>query len=240
MEGRKEGKNMVLNVDVNFEEKEDNSDIIIEFNGKREIISPFNSTKTSIPFYDAGEYEIVLSQKKATKNIPIYMYLVYLVTFVFQGIFSILFFNVDRNWEKKIAPFRVYSKFKVYLKSDTNLSFNYSGAEYDDNTSKWSKPIFTPVTNDIEGFSVEFEENKYDFKRQFFLYAKKISSIWTVILIIIGILMYKVIDMGFTIGIMILSVVAVILAIMFIYMLFREKKKYIKLYNEYISEEKCC
>ena len=60
-----------------------------------------------------------------------------------RGIFNIITFNVDQNWEKDISAFRVSGYMDVNLNENTEVSFSFKQGRYDKKAHIFYEPTIT-------------------------------------------------------------------------------------------------
>lgn len=122
------------------------------------------------------EYVIEIERKCDISNRKLINILIFIITILFQGLFNILFLNIDADWIKKVTPYGIKVRVAIDLKQDTEINLKYIKSEYINNNFK--KPKLTTDIGEI--VSMDYIQNTADFKNQYFNFAKRVLSVLSV------------------------------------------------------------
>lgn len=90
------------------------------------------------------EYRIYFRQKNENhipRGAEIFLSLIFLPV---RGIFNVITFNTDQDWEREISAFRVSGYADVTFTENTELSFRLNTGKYDGKTFHGPEMIFSP------------------------------------------------------------------------------------------------
>ena len=119
--------------------------IVFSVNGETKTINQFNK---SIHFLliENKEYRIFFDQQRE-EDIPIGVkVLLEILFFPIRGVFNVILYNTDQDWEKDISVYKVSGYIDVKFNKNTNILFNLKYGGYDANKKQFYKPeiVFSP------------------------------------------------------------------------------------------------
>ena len=92
-----------------------------------------------------------------------------------RGLFNIISFNADSQWEKEISAFRISGYFDITLKENTSLSFQFSHGYFDKAQSYFHTPkiTFSPQLRITQENHLDLSE----IKRKHFHFLQNVASV---------------------------------------------------------------
>lgn len=83
-------------------------------------------------------------EQQTEQYIPRYAEIVLNLLFLpVRGLFNIITFDVNQNWEKDVSAFRVFGYIEVKLNEDTEVFFEFKHGNFDEKAGVFSKPGIT-------------------------------------------------------------------------------------------------
>ena len=156
---------------------------ILEFtvNGKTKSIDQF-TPKINFTLKDKGVCRIFFEHKMA-KYVPKRIEKAIDILFMpITGLFNILTFNVEPNWEK-ISVFRVSGYIYINIESDTEITFQYTVGYFNKSKECFDKPIILFSNNKCEVFQQAIAYDG-DIKQKHYEFVRNVisASMWFYIL----------------------------------------------------------
>lgn len=151
------------------------------------------------------KYVLEVERKSDISNRKFINILIFIITILLQGLFNILFLNINTDWIKKTTPYGIKVRVAIDLKQDTEVNLKYIKSEYINNSFK--KPELTTDIGEIE--SIDYIQNTADFKNQYFNFAKRVLSVLSVGLILLVFLLIIAFKHNIILGVVFISLIIV-------------------------------
>ncbi len=151
------------------------------------------------------KYVLEVERKSDISNRKFINILIFIITILLQGLFNILFLNINTDWKKKTTPYGIKVRVAIDLKQDTEVNLKYIKSEYINNSFK--KPELTTDIGEIA--SIDYIQNTADFKNQYFNFVKRVLSVLSVGLILFIFLLIIAFKHNIILGVVFISLIIV-------------------------------
>lgn len=135
--------------------------------------------------FDSSDIGIEIERKPDRSNRRIIDIIFFIITIFIQGIFNCMFINDNFKWYEDIVPFGFKAKINFSVKDNLIIKILYNKAKY--NGTVFILPKLTINGKKVE--DVKYIVNPASVANCWFNFVKRIVSIASVILLIMGLLM---------------------------------------------------
>lgn len=162
----------------------------VEVGGEKKEV---NSTEGTAVF-ELGEGEYIVGIRQQADGFvlkPFASWLVFALTAVFRGIFYIvtqgLMFDglYGEKWWTSVRPYRLYAELAVRVSGDTEKTVDIKNAEYAKGQSIWLPPSASTADGELK---TELIKNDGDFKYQYLRYARGVTSVASVGIVLFAVM----------------------------------------------------
>ena len=101
---------------------------------------------------------------------PFLRILLFVLTYIFQGLFNIVFMNVNGKWYEKVCPYLMNVKFKIDDLQNCRLNFKYQNGD-----DCFSRP--TIICDNAKAVSCEYFRNIDSFYHEYFKFCNRFLSV---------------------------------------------------------------
>lgn len=154
---------------------------------------------------DSYAIDIEIERKPEKSNRRIIDIIFFVITIFIQGIFNCIFVNDNFNWYEDIIPFGFKAKISMPIIDNILVRLKYDKSKYYGFT--FGLPKLEVSNGQIEG--IEYFANYNSFTNCWFSFVKRIFSIASVLLLIMGILLAVAISSNNAIAAVIVSIILI-------------------------------
>ncbi len=181
--------------------------------GESLFIKVNNEIKTLFHFDEFVEFDIPkdsqvileLEQKASENNVKVINIIFFMLTMLIQGIFNCIFISDNYKWYENITPWVFKAKVRLNVKDNLTVELIYEKSTYTE--GKFCLPKLT--SSDGEILAIECIKNYTSFKNCWFNYVKRLFSLCSVVLLIMGILMYVAISYNNSVAAIVVGLIAI-------------------------------
>lgn len=155
--------------------------------------------------FDFYAIDIEIERKPERSNRRIIDFIFFVITIFIQGIFNCILINDNFKWYEDIIPLGFKAKISMPIKDDLLVRLKYDKSEY--NGFSFDSPKLEVSNGQIE--EIEYIANYNSFTNCWFSFVKRIFSIASVLLLIMGILLAVAISNNNAIAAVIVSIVLI-------------------------------
>lgn len=133
---------------------------------------------------DSSEIDIEIERKTNKSNRRIIDIIIFIITIFIQGIFNCIFINDNFKWYEDIIPFGFKAKIRLYVRDNLTVRLRYDKSNY--NGTIFILPKL--AVNDDKVEDIKYVANQTSFTNCWFSFVKRVCSIASVVLLIMGLL----------------------------------------------------
>lgn len=149
-----------------------------------------DSTRRNVSFYlKEGEHQVYIEQYFPPTPCGVLRKLIDVVTLPFVGVFNILSFNSNVEWEREVCAFGLRSVLNLNVCEDAEYKITLSKSEFSWETERFSEPSIDTLPH-IDA-KTEYIENPQSIDICYKKYTRKLYSVLSVILILFGLIFSK-------------------------------------------------
>lgn len=180
-------KGYIMKLTFKTTEFENEASLKIKINDEIKTLDNLNN-QASFELEENINYEVFIEQESSKNNINFVNILIFIITMLIRGAFNILLMNTESKWENNVNAYCIKSKFNIKLQQDLDVSLKLVNTKFYEELQTWELPkIITKPEIEIESHYIV---NYNDFNNQFYSYVKRITSIFSVLLLVFCILIY--------------------------------------------------
>lgn len=154
---------------------------------------------------DSYEIDIEIERKPEKSNRRIIDIVFFVITIFIQGIFNCIFINDNFKWYEDIIPFGLKAKINIPIIDNLLVRLKYDKSKY--YGFSFDLPKLEVSNGQIE--DIEYFANYNSFTNCWFSFVKRIFSIASVLLLIMGILLHVAISNNNAIAAVIVSIILI-------------------------------
>lgn len=194
----------------------------VRINGQEQEVNvdnPERSFEISVP----GDYTLEIFQIPTKKKNVARSALLLACTCVVRGIVSTVLMDTDSGWHKNIRPYTVSAKHPLHIEDDTVIFVSYEKAVINPATNKFLPPALS--VDKMPAANFQTEPNPNDFFTKYWSYLQKILSIYSVCLLVLGVVLYGGIKSGNMTVILLCGAVLLALGLLVVWLAMKEYKR---------------
>ncbi len=131
---------------------------------------------------DSSTVEVTIEQKSSTKNYSFAWILLFVLTFLIQGVFHILLMDIDSAWYKSVRAYNIKVTFSVPATGNMSIRFRLLETNYIEEDSIWKHPKFSMEPS--IPFCIAFNANPQSISNEYASYMKRLISVAMVLLFV--------------------------------------------------------
>ncbi|MDR1628737.1 MAG: hypothetical protein LBS36_00765 [Oscillospiraceae bacterium] len=194
----------------------------LRVNGQEQEVD-FDHFECSFEINAPEDYTLEIFQIPTKKKNMARSLLLLACTCVLRGIFSTIFMDTDSGWHKNIRPYTISAKHPLHIEDDTAVFVSYKKAVISPETKKCVPPALS--VDEIPAADFQAEPNPNDFFTRYWSYLQKVLSIYSVCLLVLGIVLYGGIKSGNMAAILLCGAVLLALGLLVAWLARKEYKR---------------
>ena len=133
--------------------------VVFSLDGETQTITQF-SEEVHFSLEENQEYRIYFEQKQSEYISHFAEILLNIISLPIRGIFNVITFNSDQNWEKDISAFKLSGYIDVCISEDTKVSFELKRGNFARESNTFTTPMisFSPDVLTEQLFTADEEE----------------------------------------------------------------------------------